>query len=264
MLYHHHDHIPITCAIHSDGSRVTQKILGMGLDGFIIHNSPSTVLKIPKLYARVLPDWTTEPESENQYANDLSGEKAIYERLQGVPGVAKYLGATKDGLLLQYYGNGSLEDHLKNNPLPEWQQRMDWILQIIDVYAACHAKRVLVFDIALRNLLLADDLTIRAIDFANSGLHPLEETGELEGPDGYTAMIDVLHVTNIVYSLSAWKKFQVDCVQEDEWPDVEQVPSTVDLPLGDVIAKSWSRQFKTLDELRDAIASSMPEGPANT
>jgi serine/threonine protein kinase len=234
----------------------------MGLDGFIIHDSPSTVLKIPKLYGRVLPNWTMEPEPENQYANDLSGEKAIYERLDGVPGIARYLGATKDGLLLEYYGNGNLEDYMESNPLPEWQQRMDWILQVIDVYAACHARRVLVFDIALRNLLLADDLTIRAIDFANSSLHPLEETGELEGPDGYTSMIDVLHVTNIVYSLSVWKKSQVDCVQMDEWPSAEQVPSTIDLPLGSVIALSWSRQFKTLYELRDAVVSSIPQEPA--
>ncbi|KAI4732306.1 hypothetical protein E4T50_17109 [Aureobasidium sp. EXF-12298] len=257
--------IPITCAIHSDGSRVTQKIISMGLDGFIIHNSPSTVLKIPKLYGRVLPDWTMEPEPENQYANDLSEEKAIYERLDGVPGIARYLGATKDGLLLEYYGNGCLEEYMNKNPLPPaWSQRVGWILQVIDVYAACHAKRVLVSDIALRNLLLADDLTIRAIDFANSSLHPLEENGELEEPDGYTLMIDVLHVTNIVYSLSAWKKFQVDCVQMDEWPDAEQVPSTVDLPLGSVIASSWSRQFETLDELRDAVVSSMPQEPATS
>ena len=152
---------------------------------------------------------------------------------------------------------------METNTLPEWQQRMDWILQVIDVYAACHAKRVLVFDIALRNLLLADDLTIRAIDFANSSLRPLGETGELKEED-YTATIDVLHVTNIIYSLSAWKKFQVDCVQMEEWPNAEQVPSTIDMPLGSVIASSWSRRFKTLDELREAVVSSMPEEPANS
>jgi hypothetical protein len=114
---------------------------------------------------------------------------------------------------------------------------------------------VLVCDIALRNLLLADDYTIRAIDFANSSLHPLEEVGELKDSDGYTSMVDVLHVTNVIYSLSSWKKFQVDCIQMEEWPKAEGLPSTLDLPLGDVIARSWSREFETLGELRHAVVS---------
>jgi serine/threonine protein kinase len=158
--------IPVTCAIHSDGSRVKSKIIGMGIDAFIIYNNPSTVLKIPKLYGQILPDGTMIPEPDNQWVNDLSIEKAIYERLANVPGIAKYLGATKDGLLLEYYKNGCLEDYMQENLLPPtWSQRMDWIVQIVDVYAACHARNVLVCDIALRNILLADDYTIRAIDF---------------------------------------------------------------------------------------------------
>jgi serine/threonine protein kinase len=248
--------IPLTCAIHSDGSRVKSKIIGMGIDAFIIHNDPSTVLKIPKLYGRILPDGTTIPEPDNQWANDLSIEKAIYERLDNVPGIASYLGATKDGLLLKYYKNGCLEDYMQQNPLPpKWSQRMDWILQMIDVYAACHAKNVLVCDIALRNLLLADDYTIRAIDFANSSLHPLEEVGELKDADGYSLMVDVLHVTNVIYSLSSWMKFQVDCIRMEEWPRAEGLPSTRDLPLGDIIARSWSCEFKSLGELRHAVVS---------
>jgi hypothetical protein len=154
-----------------------------------------------------------------------------------------------------------LEDYLQENLLlPQWSQRRDWIVQIIDVYAACHARNVLVCDIALRHLLLTDDYTVRAIDFANSSLFPLEEVGELRDVDGYTSMVDVLHVTNVIYSLSSWKKFQVDCVRMEEWPEVEDLPSTVGLPLGDVIAKSWAREFKTLGELRQAIVARTEDG----
>lgn len=252
--------IPVKCAILSDGSRVTSKMIGMGIDGFVLH----TVLKIPKRYGRILPDRTMVPDPENEYANDLSEEKAIYERLQGTPGIAKYLGSTKDGLLLEYYGNGSLEDYMQNNPRIAWSQRANWILQIIDFYAACHAKRVLVCDIALRNLLLADNLSIRAIDFANSSLYPIDEIGELEAEDGWTSMVDLLHVTNIIYSLCTWMKFQVECRKMDQWPKAEELPSTSGLPLGSVIASSWSQHFKTLDELRHAVVSSMPEEPANS
>jgi hypothetical protein len=48
-------------------------------------------------------------------------------------------------------------------------------------------------------------------------------------------------------------------VTMDEWPDAEFLPSTMDLPLGDVISKSWSRQFETLDELRHAVLSAMSQ-----
>ncbi|KAH0283177.1 hypothetical protein M436DRAFT_50559 [Aureobasidium namibiae CBS 147.97] len=256
----------MSCAIRRDGSLVkTKSIIGRGVDGFVLHsNGEATVLKIPRLYGDFFPDGTMKPEADNEYANDLSSEQAIYERLNGVPGVARYLGATGDGLLLEYYKNGSLEDYMEKTSPPEWSQKRDWILQIMDVYAACHAKRVLVYDIALRNLLLADDYTIRAIEFANSGLYPLDSTGELKDGDGYTSMMDTLHVTNIIYSLCTWKKFQTDCIQMSEWPKAEELPSTSGVPLGSVIARSWSRQFKTLYELRHAVVSSFPVEPASS
>jgi serine/threonine protein kinase len=250
---------PTRCIIHPDGSLVKSKIIGMGLDGYVVHNEPSTVLKIPKLHGCLLPNGTIEPDPENEGSSDLTIERTIYERLQGVRGVANYLGNLKDGLLLEYYCNGCLEEHMEKDILPAWSQRMDWILQIIDVFAACHAKKVLVCDIALRNILLADDYTIRVIDFANSFLCPLEDSGALRNSSGYCSKVDILHVTNIIYSLSRWKKFQVDCVTMDEWPDAEFLPSTMDLPLGDVISKSWSRQFETLDELRHAVLSAMSQ-----
>jgi hypothetical protein len=56
----------------------------------------------------------------------------------------------------------------------------------------------------------------------------------------------------------------VDCVQMDEWPNAGQVPSTKDLPLGGVIAESWSHRFKTLNELRQAVACSISEEPATS
>jgi hypothetical protein len=46
----------------------------------------------------------------------------------------------------------------------------------------------------------------------------------------------------------------------EEWPEVEDLPSTVGLPLGDVIAKSWAREFKTLGELRQAIVARTEDG----
>lgn len=247
----------MTVAILTDGSRVKGKIIAMGLDGYIVHQpATSTVMKLPKLrgtYNRL--DGTTKPDHDynDSYTNDLSREKEAYQRLQGVRGIANCLAINTHGLVFEFYANGDLEDYIKHKPPAPLKQKVSWILQILDAFIACHKRRILVFDIALRNLMLDDDMNIRLIDFANSSLLPLDEDTELVDEDGYTAEIDVLHVANVIYSISRWEKFQTDCMSMDEWPAADSLPLTSDLPLGDIITKAWSRQFKTLDELKSAV-----------
>jgi hypothetical protein len=130
--------------------------------------------KIPKLDATVLPDGSLEPDEDNiWHAGSLEVEKEVYRRLHGVKSLANCLNISKNGLELEYYRNGDLEDYIKNSSPAPWTQKLDWILRLVDFVAACHDKRVLWFDIALRNILLADDWSIRAIDFANSTAEPL-------------------------------------------------------------------------------------------
>lgn len=141
--------------------------------------------------------------------------------------------------------------------LLELSHRQNWILQTLDDFTAIHAKEVLVRDIFLRNLLLADDLTIRALDFGQSWLLPLDHTGELHDEDNYTEMAEVFNVTNVIYSLLRWEKFELEIISMDEWPDAKELPSTEGLPLRNVVIGAWSRQFRTLDELRQAVVSAM-------
>ncbi|KAI4728136.1 hypothetical protein E4T49_04084 [Aureobasidium sp. EXF-10728] len=252
----------LSCFILADGSYVdTNKIVGAGLDGVVLHDSPtsSTVMKIPKYSGTLMTDGTIKPEhDENKYMNDLSLEKDVYRRLKGVNGIASCLEISANGLVLEYYSNGTLEKYIQNNPPSAWTQRLDWILQVLDIFIACHDRRVLAFDIALRNLMLDRDWNIKAIDFGNSCLLPLDSGAVLANEYGYTADIDILHVTNVIYSICRWNKFQMDCVDMDEWPAADSLPPTSDLPLGSVIAKSWSHQFKTLNELKLAIESAAP------
>lgn len=241
----------------ADGSLARGDLIDCGMDGYVYRNSPSTVIKIPRLTGIPLPDGTIQPDTDNLYANDLANEKAIYQRLEGVTGIAECLRMSANGIILEYYSKGSLEKYMQHNAVPEWSQRLDWIMQIIDAIAAYHAKNVLVFDIALRNFLLANDMTIRTINFSNSSLLPLIHTGDLVDSEGYTVQLDVLHLTNVIYSLGRWKKFSMDCVDDSEWPQPDSLPSTSDLPLGNIISKSWAQQFSNLDELRHAVTSTM-------
>ncbi|KAG9606759.1 hypothetical protein KCU77_g5591, partial [Aureobasidium melanogenum] len=245
--------------ILADGSYVdANRIIAAGIDGYIIRDTASsTVMKVPKLSGTYnLADGSVKPDDyKNMYTNDLSSEKEAYRRLQGVSGIANCLDICANGLVLEFYTHGDLEDYIRHNSPPPWRQRVDWILQILDALIACHNKRILVFDIALRNFMLDSNLNLKLIDFANSSLLQLDEDTALVDEDGYTAEIDILHVTNVIYSISRWEKFQTDCMSMDEWPIADSLPLTSDLPLGDIITKAWSHQFSTLDELKLAVRS---------
>ncbi|KAG9840242.1 hypothetical protein KCU98_g9383, partial [Aureobasidium melanogenum] len=245
--------------ILADGSYAdANRIIAAGIDGYIIRDTASaTVMKVPKLSGTYnLADGSVKPDDDkNMYTNDLSSEKEAYRRLQGVSGIANCLDICANGLVLEFYTHGDLEDYIQHNSPPPWRQRVNWILQILDALIACHNKRILVFDIALRNFMLDSDLNLKLIDFANSSLLQLDEDTALVDEDGYTAEIDILHATNVIYSISRWEKFQTDCMSMDEWPVADSLPSTSDLPLGDIITKAWSHQFSTLDELKLAVKS---------
>jgi hypothetical protein len=251
----------VTRSLFVDGTPVGRGVIAFGSDGLIIPASSTTVMKIPKLGATVLPDGSLEPDKDNIWrADSLEVEKEVYRRLHGVKGLANCLNISRNGLELEYYQQGDLEDYVKNNSPPPWTQRLDWILQLVDFVAACHDRKVLWFDIALRNILLADDWTIRAIDFANSTAEPLGAGLDASNSDGYTAEVEVLHVTNVIYSISCWDKFQIDCVEEDEWSAMDTFPDTQDLELVQIIRKAWGRGYSNVLGLRDALRSSQDRG----
>lgn len=73
-------------------------------------------------------------------------KKELYARLQGIDEIARCIDTYTNGIILEYYPGGSLEDYIKTHQEPpNWQQRMQWILQIVDVVAKCHGRNMLVF-----------------------------------------------------------------------------------------------------------------------
>ncbi|KAK6008303.1 hypothetical protein QM012_000206 [Aureobasidium pullulans] len=241
----------------ADGERVSaDSVIGTGIDGYVIRTGPSSVMKIPKLEATIHPNGFLEPNKDNTWlVESLRVEKEVYQRLEGASGIAKCLQITTNGVELEDYRNGDLEDYIKNKPPPPLNQRLEWILQLLSFVQVCHVNKVLWFDIALRNLLLADDMSLRAIDFANSTAAPTDADLKTTEWDGYTARTEVLHVTNVIYSIARWEKFQVDCAYETEWPAPDSFPTTHDLRLGEVISKAWRHQYDSISDLRSAILS---------
>lgn len=133
---------------------------------------------------------------------------------------------------------------------PDMPLKSRWVTEIIDVVALCHEKRVLIFDIALRNILLTEDLHIRLIDFANSALLP-EDTNMVEANEsGCTLQIDLLHLGSVIYSIATWQKSSVDCAEETDWPHSAALPTLDDVLFGSVIAHCWAKQYYDVNELQ--------------
>ncbi|KAI7321510.1 hypothetical protein KC326_g2157 [Hortaea werneckii] len=255
----------VNCILLVDGGRVNvEDLIGNGSDGFIIRQGHH-VLKIPKLYGCAQPDGTIEADSDNEFQSGrLETEKQVYERLNGAPGIAECVECTSNGILLQYYPNGALSEYIARNPRPSVFWRWKWIRQATEAIAGCHEKGVLVFDIALRNFLLADDFSLRLIDFSNSSLIPTAEDIDMAEVDGSTTKLDLLHLANVIYSIWMWREFTVDCAMESEWPDLNRLPELEGFDGGYVIRKCWERKYTAIQEMlvevRQCAKTSLPVG----
>jgi serine/threonine protein kinase len=240
----------MNCILLADGSRIAaDRLIGDGADGFIVLEGKH-VLKIPHLLGRLRPDGKIDAHVDNElHFQHLEVEKKVYKRLHGVPGIANCIECTNNGILLEYYPKGSLSEYISSHDPPSMSWRWDWILQATDAIARCHSKGILVFDIALRNFLLADDFSLRVIDFANSA--PLPEDMDITGADidGCTAKLDLLHLSCIIYSIKTWQKFSVKCDSATEWLNLDQMPDLEGLECGQVIRKCWTRAYSTVQEL---------------
>lgn len=244
------------CLLYVDGTRINAKhIIGNGVDGFILHLG-NMVLKTPKLYGIYRDGAIEYVEDSCHRPEDLEQEKKIYAQLWDTAGVARCIDTSPNGITLEYYPNGSLEQYMDSFEEVEFVQKQRWISEIVDVVARCHEKHVLIFDIALRNFLLAEDWTVRIIDFANSVLLPDDVVMSKADEGGCTTKLDMLHLGNVIYSIITWRRFSVDCAMESEWPDISRMPRVEDVPYGYIVANCWAKRYTSMQELqRDLVCA---------
>lgn len=239
------------CYVFPNGSRVTEEIIAVGLDGVIIKRGPYA-LKVPKAYGTVQSDGKVVC-SEEQHTS-LEHEKDIYDRLSGVEGVAQCHSFTAEGLLLDYYENGSLDNYLIQHTAPDIHLKHKWILEIVDIITKCHSRRVLVSDIALRNILFTTDYSIRIIDFANSVVVPDEHNFASGDVTGCTPKLDLFHLANVIMSVATWEDFSVECAAESEWPDNLEDIAIEGNPWATFIRNCWSRAYENAEELHHDLS----------
>ncbi|OAL28653.1 hypothetical protein AYO20_09377 [Fonsecaea nubica] len=113
-----------------------------GMTGYVRRLDEDRVVKVAKTYSldhHVGTPAFDDTECINEVnRKTLENEVAIYRRL------------------VAFAKQGDLEDYIKSAPEPPGPLKVDWILSIIDAFSYIHSRRVLVDDIALRNILVSD------------------------------------------------------------------------------------------------------------
>ncbi|KAJ7172100.1 kinase-like domain-containing protein [Mycena filopes] len=102
-------------------------------------------------------------------------EHEAYLRLNGHPGVLRYHGWDRRGLLFDSHPAGDILLHLLENrdSPPSLSVRLQWACDIAEALAFVHSKGVIWVDVSLNNVLLSADQRAIICDFAGSCILPV-------------------------------------------------------------------------------------------
>ncbi|OAG43174.1 hypothetical protein AYO21_02460 [Fonsecaea monophora] len=200
------EHSSVTLAefVHSDGTRVTDKIVGVGGTGIVIQKGHLA----PK-------------EGEYDLLADLVGslerERAIYKRLGSHPSIMRCynLSSADPSIQMDLIVNGDLRHYLAALKTPSGKKtQLSWIINMAQTLAYIHQRRVIVADIRLDNLLVDDQLAIKFTDFGKSTLMPLHWDLQGDDGDGYSILTDIGQFGVIMFEIVTGQRCKFDPVQD--------------------------------------------------
>jgi serine/threonine protein kinase len=248
--------------VHANGSAITHGVIDLGMTGLILKLSETRVLKIPKVLGQLQPDGAMSKLLH--YTNDdnltiFENERTIYDRLGQHDGIIHCFRASDFELELVYAKDGNLEKYIESQKEPSVSTKLRWILSVISTTSYIHSKRILIDEIALRNVLVFDN-DLKFTDFGQSILLPMSaDPATLNDGNGLNIKIEILHLGWLFYAIAAWKNERYYYFDSDvpAWPAPEQLPMTEHLLCGNIIAKCWAGKYESVDELHKD-ASTIP------
>ncbi|KAF2460479.1 kinase-like domain-containing protein [Lineolata rhizophorae] len=198
------------------------RLVGNGSFGLVWQIAEDRVRKDPKIYA--------EHNNERAYSNmvnraEIQTEKAVYERLGSHAGIIECFKATDESIELAFANQGDLAAYMQANLAPAQELRAKWIRLLVDTFAHVHARKIIIQDIALRNVLLHDN-TLKLCDFGECILLPLDTDMGQFHVNGTTPQIEILHLGCMLYSIAVWREFKYDYFDLERWPEAGELPMT--------------------------------------
>ncbi|KAF1959355.1 kinase-like protein [Byssothecium circinans] len=257
-------HIKLTL-LRRDGSALRDPILSQGKIGVVVRRDDAA-LKLPLKYS------TTGLSKADIKLYDiyfdisceaLQREKEVYRRLGPSRGIVPCIDLSGDGIQMALMTNGNLQDYLRLPRYhPERSTQLAWFRDMADTLARIHDRRVIVADIATRNFLLTDDLSVRFSDFTESTILPLDTDIETVDDHGYSIYTDIGQLGAVMYEIITGSHCDFDLFKDQPpgparaiWPKREDLPSTHGLWLRSIIDACWTRSFKSAHELSDRLNS---------
>ncbi|KAF2452348.1 hypothetical protein BDY21DRAFT_359476 [Lineolata rhizophorae] len=145
-----------------------------GAYGLIFQVSKDRVRKMPKIFYE-----GTDELRESNRTNRLAfkNEKAVYERLVSHDGIIRCFKLLDSSTELALASQGNLEEYIQTNSLPYRELRSKWIRLLVNTFDYVHSCKVVLRDVALRNILL-DNNSLKLCDFGESFLLPLDTSME--------------------------------------------------------------------------------------
>ena len=191
----------------------------------------------------------------------------------------------KDGLLIEYAPNGSLESYLRDvKHNISLDQRLKWALQTAEGLAYVHNQNVLHCDMSVGNLLLDSNMNIKLSDFQGKLLQP-DGTVIFNGGVGENTMswmpradrglsnckTDIFALGTVVYIITTGRLPFPGLVSVEDEDEVQRRFRTREFPTlerhlgGDVVRKCWTGVYESVSEaitdLRELLTG--PQGAAN-
>jgi serine/threonine protein kinase len=225
------------------------QLAGNGSFGFVWRIAEDRVLKEPKIYS--------EDSAGSVYSNmvnraEILNEKAVYERLGSHHGIIQCFKTSDQSIELAFANQGDLSTYMQTYPLPSSQFRANWIQLLVDTFSYAHARRVVIQDVALRNILVQDN-SLKLSDFGESFLLPLDTNMAQFCVNDTTAQIEILHLGCILYSIAAWREFRYNYFDTERWPAAGELPITDGILFASVIRKCWNGEYASLEELQKDV-----------
>ena len=209
------------------------------------------------------PSWAALPATPEinwiarNYINDcnrasIENEKKVYQRLGKIDGIAECIEISERGILLQRHKRGDLELFIEREAEIGRNLKAAWISTLIKTVLHLHNSRVLNSDIALRNVLVSDTLSVKMIDFGECILFDMDTDIDTANDHGQTAEADLFHLGCLIYSVATWNIFHHDLF-EHNWtrPFLSDLPSTNGICWGETIRKSWVGDYATMQQLHN-------------
>ena len=232
------------------------KIIAIGRTGVVVQRG-SRAFKIPRKEDTIECDENDRiylEKSAEIASESLMHESIVYQHLGSHDGILKVFAFAKTGLEMAFMGNGDLSDHLSRDP--PISQRLAWIRQMASTIKYVHDKHVIIADIATRNFLVADDLSIRLCDFTESTIMSPNVDMDKAEDSGFSVLTDLGQFGAVMYEvLTGWRcrydlfAGQDESVQHPKLPDAGNLPTTDELLLGLVIRKCWNGAYRNMNEL---------------